>query len=196
METGPSTRKEETRLKVIIRALRHRNFRLFFTGQSISLIGTWMQRIAVGWLVYRLTHSAFLLGVVGFSSQIPTLVLAPFGGVLADRWNRHRLLVVTQTLALLQAFVLAFLVLTDTVMVWHVIVLSVMLGVINAFDMPIRQSFLVQMIDDKNDLGNAIALNSSMVNGARLLGPSTAGLLIAGVGEGIVFLSMVSAMWR
>lgn len=188
METGPSTRKEESRLKVTIRALRHRNFRLFFTGQSISLIGTWMQRIAVGWLVYRLTHSAFLLGVVGFSSQIPTMVLAPFGGVLADRWNKHRLLILTQTLALVQAFILAALVLTNTVEVWHVIVLSVLLGVINAFDMPIRQSFLVQMIDDRNDLGNAIALNSSMVNGARLLGPSTAGLLIAGVGEGICFL--------
>jgi MFS family permease len=184
-EVAPKT---IARLKLIFRALHYRNFRLFFMGQSISLIGTWMQRIALGWLVYQLTHSAFLLGLVSFSAQIPTLIVAPVAGVLADRWDRYRLLVVTQTLAMLQAFVLAFLVLTGLIHIWHIVVLSIILGIINAFDMPIRQAFMVQMVDDKKDLGNAIALNSSMVNGARLLGPSTAGLLIAAVGTGICFL--------
>ncbi|MGO9567420.1 MAG: MFS transporter [Desulfomonilaceae bacterium] len=181
-------RKEKTQLKSIARALRHRNFRLFFLGQSVSLIGTWMQRIAVGWLVYRLTDSAFLLGVVGFAGQIPAFVLAPFAGVLADRWNRHRLLILTQALAMMQAFVLAYLVITETVVVWQIIVLSLVLGVVTAFDIPVRQSFMIEMIEEKTDLGNAIALNSSMVNGARLLGPSVAGLLIATVGEGMCFL--------
>ncbi len=154
----------------------------------MSLIGTWMQRIAVGWLVYRLTDSAFLLGVVGFAGQIPAFVLAPFAGVLADRWNRHRLLILTQALAMMQAFVLAYLVITETVVVWQIIVLSLVLGVVTAFDIPVRQSFMIEMIEEKTDLGNAIALNSSMVNGARLLGPSVAGLLIATVGEGMCFL--------
>lgn len=180
--------REKPLLRSIARALRYRNFRLFFVGQSVSLIGTWMQRIAVGWLVYRLTHSAFLLGVVGFAGQIPIFVLAPFAGVLADRWNRHRLLILTQVLAMMQAFVLAYLVLTDTVMMWHIVALSLILGVVSAFDIPVRQSFVVEMIEEKADLGNAIALNSSMVNGARLLGPSAAGLLIATVGEGTCFL--------
>lgn len=172
----------------IVRALHHRNFRLFFVGQTISLVGTWMQRIAVGWLVYRLTDSAFLLGVVGFAGQIPVFVLAPLAGVLADRWDRHRLLILTQVLAMLQAFVLSFLVLTGTVMIWHIIVLSLVLGVVSAFDIPVRQAFMIEMIEDKSDLGNAIALNSSMVNAARLLGPSAAGLLIATLGEGMCFL--------
>jgi MFS family permease len=176
------------RLRLIFRALGHRNFRLFFAGQSISLVGTWMQRVALGWLVYRLTHSAFLLGLVSFSGQIPTLFFAPFAGVFADRWNKHRLLVVTQSLAMLQAFVLSFLVLTGMIRIWQIIVLGFILGIINAVDLPIRQSFTVQMIDNKQDLGNAIALNSSMVNGARMIGPSAAGLLIAVTGEGICFL--------
>jgi len=180
--------KEKPQLRSIARALRYRNFRLYFVGQSVSLIGTWMQRIAVGWLVYRLTDSAFLLGVVGFAGQIPIFVLAPFAGVLADRWNRHRLLILTQVLAMMQAFVLSYLVLTGTVMIWHIVVLSLVLGVVSAFDIPVRQSFMVEMIEEKTDLGNAIALNSSMVNGARLLGPSAAGLLIATVGEGMCFL--------
>jgi len=180
--------KEKWQLRATVRALRHRNFRLFFVGQGVSLIGTWMQRIAVGWLVYRLTDSAFLLGVVGFAGQIPAFVLAPFAGVLADRWNRHRLLILTQALAMTQAFVLAYLVLTETVEVWQIIVLSLVLGVVTAFDIPVRQSFMIEMIEEKDDLGNAIALNSSMVNGARLLGPSVAGLLIATVGEGMCFL--------
>ncbi|UCF79455.1 MAG: MFS transporter [Candidatus Eiseniibacteriota bacterium] len=180
--------KGRAQLGNILRALAHRNFRLFFGGQSISLIGTWMQRVALGWLVYRLTDSAFLLGVIGFAGQIPTFILAPLAGVLADRWNRQRILLLTQTLAMMQALLLAVLVLTDSVEVWHLIVLSTFLGVINAFDMPTRQSFMVEMIDGKKDLGNAIALNSTMVNGARLLGPSAAGLLIVAVGEGICFL--------
>jgi MFS family permease len=161
---------------------------LFFGGQSISLIGTWMQRIALAWLVYRLTNSAFLLGFVGFSSQIPTFLLAPFAGVLVDRGNRHRMLVATQALAMVQALILSLLVLTATVRIWHIIGLSLVLGIINAFDIPARQAFIVDMVEKREDLGNAIALNSSMVNGARLLGPSVAGILIAGVGEGTCFL--------
>ena len=175
-------------LKGIVRALRHRNYRLFFAGQGISLIGTWMQRIAMGWLVYRLTNSAFVLGLVGFTGQIPIFLLTPFAGVLADRLNRHRMLVVTQTLAMIQAFVLALLILTGTIAVWHVVSLSVFLGLVDALDMPVRQAFLVEMIENREDLGNAIALNSSIVNSARLLGPSFAGILIAYVGEGVCFL--------
>lgn len=172
----------------ILPALRHRNYRLFFGGQSISLMGTWMQRIAMSWLVYRLTNSAFLLGLVGFAGQIPIFLLTPFAGVLADRLNRHRMLVVTQTLAMIQALTLAILVLTGTIAVWQIISLSIFLGFVDSFDMPTRQSFLVEMIEKREDLGNAIALNSSMVNGARLVGPSVAGILIASVGEGMCFL--------
>ncbi|HOX24427.1 MAG TPA: MFS transporter [Candidatus Krumholzibacteria bacterium] len=173
---------------LVLRALHHRNFRLFFAGQSLSLIGTWMQRLALGWLVYRLTDSPFLLGVVGFAGQIPSFLLAPVAGVLADRVRRHRLLLVTQTLSMAQALVLAGLVLTGTIQIWHVIALAIWLGAINGFDMPVRQSFLIEMVDDRRDLGNAIALNSTMVNGARLIGPTVAGLLIAAVGEGVCFL--------
>jgi len=177
-----------TGLTSIIRALRHRNFRLFFGGQGISLIGTWMQRVALGWLVYRLTNSAFLLGFVGFAGQIPIFLLAPLAGVLADRWNRQRILILTQAVAMTQAVALSLLVLTETVAIWHIILLSILLGIINAFDMPTRQSFMVEMVEEKEDLANAIALNSSMVNSARLLGPSIAGILVATVGEGICFL--------
>src|SRR5919109_2649022 len=172
----------------ILRALQHRNYRLFYAGQSISLIGTWMQRIAMSWLVYRLTGSTFLLGVVGFASQIPTFLLAPFTGVLVDRYNRHRILIVTQTLAMVQALILALLILTKAISIAHIIFLSICLGLVNAFDMPGRQSFLVDMVEKREDLGNAVALNSSMVNAARLLGPSIAGMLIAAVGEGMCFL--------
>jgi MFS family permease len=172
----------------IVRAFRHRNYRLFFAGQGISLIGTWMQRVAMNWLVYRLTGSAALLGVVNFSGQVPTLLFAPFAGVIADRYDRHRLLIATQGLAMVQAGAIAALVLTDVVAVWHLVLLGFVLGVVNAFDTPIRQSLVVEMIEDREDLGNAIALNSSLVNGARLLGPSVAGLLIATVGEGLCFL--------
>ena len=170
------------------RSLRHRNFRLFFGGQTISLIGTWMTRLATSWLVYRLTGSALLLGVVGFAGQIPTFIFAPFAGVWADRLKLRHLLVVTQTLAMLQSFALAILTLTRHITVPEIIWLSVLQGVINAFDMPGRQTFLVQMVEDKQDLGNAIALNSSMVNMARLIGPSLAGAVIALWGEGYCFL--------
>ena len=188
MKTETVKSKAATQLNLIVRALRYRNYRLFFAGQSVSLIGTWMQQIALSWLVYRLTHSAFLLGLVGFAGQIPAFFFAPFAGAFADRWNRHTILILTQSLAMVQAFVLSFLVLTETIMIWHVLVLNICLGIINAFDMPTRQSFLVEMIEDKKDLPNAIALNSSMFNGARLLGPSVAGILIAAVGEGTCFL--------
>ena len=170
------------------RALRHRNFRLFFGGQSISLIGTWMTRVATSWLVYRLTGSAILLGTVGFAGQIPTFLLAPFAGVWVDRWNRRRVLLATQTLAMVQSLALAALTLSHRVNIHEILWLSVFQGVINAFDMPGRQAFLVQMVEDKNDLGNAIAINSSMVNVARLLGPALAGLLIAATNEGWCFL--------
>lgn len=169
------------------RALRHPNFRLFFTGQSISLIGTWMTRIAASWLVYRLTGSALLLGVVGFAGQIPTFLLAPFAGVLVERLDRRKLLVWTQVLAGVQSMALAVLTLTKVITIHEIIGLSVFQGLINAFDMPGRQAFLVQMVDDKRDLGNAIALNSSIVNIARLIGPALAGLVIAAVGEGWCF---------
>ncbi len=175
-------------LKLIVRAFRYRNYRLFYTGQGISLIGTWMQRIALSWLVYRLTGSAFLLGVVGFAGQIPASVVAPLGGVLADRVNRQRFLILLQTLAMIQAFILAFLVLTNRIEFWHILFLSIFLGLINAFDIPTRQSFVIEMVEKKEDLGNAIALNSSMFNSARLIGPSVAGILIAAVGEGLCFL--------
>jgi MFS family permease len=175
-------------LKFIFRALAHRNYRLFFGGQSISLIGTWMQQIAVSWLAYRLTGSAFWLGVVGFSTRIPALVFAPFGGVLADRWNRHRTLVVTQVLSMIQAMILAGLVLMGWITIWELIGLSLCLGTINALDVPVRQAYIVDMVESGEDLSNAIALNSTMVNGARLIGPSIAGILIAAVGEGMCFL--------
>ena len=169
------------------RALRHRNFRLFFTGQSISLIGTWMTRVATAWLVYRLTKSAVLLGTVSFAGQIPTFMLAPLAGVLVDRWNRRTVLVVTQALALVQSLVLAALTLTHRVTITEILILSAMQGCINAFDMPGRQSFLLEMVEDRGDLSNAIAINSSMVNLARLIGPSLAGMLIAVTNEGWCF---------
>ena len=172
----------------IVRALRHRNYQLFFAGQGISLIGTWMQRVAMNWLVYRMTGSPLLLGVVNFTGQAPTLLFTPFGGVIADRYDRHRLLIATQVMAMVQAAVIALLVLTNVIVVWHLVLLSLFLGIVNAFDTPIRQSMIVELIDNREDLGNAIALNSSMVNGARLIGPSVAGILIATVGEGMCFL--------
>ena len=171
-----------------MRALGYRNYRLFFGGQSVSLIGTWMTKIATSWLVYRLTGSAWLLGVTGFAGQIPTFVLGPFAGVWVDRWDRHRTLVVTQILSMVQSFALAGLALAKIITMQEIIWLSIAQGLINAFDIPARQSFVVEMIEGREDLGNAIALNSSMVTAARLLGPSIAGVLIAGVGEGYCFL--------
>lgn len=174
--------------RVIIRALRHRNYRLFFSGQGVSLVGTWMTRVATSWLVYRLTGSAFLLGLVSFASQIPILFLGPFAGVWVDRLNRHRVLIVTQILSMLESFALAALALTKVITVNEVIALNLFQGAINAFDMPARQAFVIEMVEEPEDLGNAIALNSSLVNAARLIGPSVAGVLIALVGEGYCFL--------
>ncbi len=170
-----------------LRALRHRNFQLFFSGQLISLIGTWMQSVAQSWLVYRLTGSALLLGSVGFASQIPVFLFAPLGGITADRLNRRHVVVGTQVASMLLAFILAALTLTHKVQVWHIFVLASLLGVVNAFDIPGRQSFLVDMVG-KEDLMNAIALNSSMFNGARVIGPAIAGILVAKIGEGWCFL--------
>lgn len=177
-----------SRLKFALRALRHRNYRLFFAGQSLSMMGTWMTQVATSWLVYRLSGSAFLLGLVGFSGQIPALLLTPFAGVWVDRWNRHRVLKVTQFLSMLESFALAALALTERIDIWHIVGLTMFQGVVNAIDMPARQSFVVGMIEDRADLPSAIALNSSMVNGARLVGPSIAGLIIAVGGEGYCFL--------
>jgi MFS family permease len=174
--------------KNLTRALRYRNYRLFFSGQMISLIGTWMQTIAMSWLVYRMTNSPFLLGVVGFSGQIPTLLISPFAGVISDRANKHRIIIATQTLSMVQALLLAFLVLSHNIEVWHIIVLNLFLGIVNGFDIPNRQAFVIDMIENREDLGNAIALNSSMFNAARLVGPSIAGVLISLVGEGMCFL--------
>ncbi len=171
-----------------VRALRSRNYRLFFGGQSISLVGTWMTRIATSWLVYRLTGSATLLGVVGFAGQIAGFVLAPVAGVWVDRWDRHKTLVWTQVLSMLQSFALAALALAGIINIHEIVWLAFAQGVINAFDMPARQAFVVEMVERRDDLGNAIALNSSMVNAARLIGPAIAGVLIAGVGEGYCFL--------
>jgi MFS family permease len=177
-----------SRWGLLMRALGSRNYRLFFEGQTVSLIGTWMTRVATSWLVYRLTHSPFLLGLASFANQIPILFLTPFSGVWVDRWNRHRTLVITQVLSMLQSFALAVLALSGVIRVWEIIALALLQGAINAFDMPARQSFVVQMIERREDLPNAIALNSSMVNGARLIGPAIAGIVIAAVGEGYCFL--------
>jgi MFS family permease len=171
-----------------VRALQSRNYRLFFGGQSLSLIGTWMTRIATSWLVYRLTGSAVLLGFVSFSGQIPAFFLAPIAGVWVDRWDRHRTLVVTQVASMLQSLALAVLALSGVIRVWEIVLLALAQGVINAFDMPARQAFVIQMVDRREYLGNAIALNSSMVNAARLIGPALAGMLIAAAGEGYCFL--------
>lgn len=177
----------EGSLKFALRALTHRNYMLFFAGQTTSLVGTWMTRLAQSWLVYRLTGSAFLLGVVGFSGQIPTFLLGPFAGVWVDRLDRHRVLVVTQALSMVQSFVLAALTLTHRITVPQIVWLSVFQGLINAFDMPARQAFVIEMVESREDLPSAIALNSSMVNASRLIGPSIAGGVIAAVGEGWCF---------
>ncbi len=177
-----------SRFQFALRALRHRNYKLFFAGQSLSLIGTWMSQIAASWLVYRLTNSALLLGIVSFSGQIPVFILTPFAGVWVDRLNRHRVLKATQFCSMLQSFALAALALSGRVNIWHIVGLTMFQGVVNAFDMPARQTFVIEMIEDRADLPNAIALNSSMFNGARLIGPSIAGAIIAVAGEGYCFL--------
>jgi len=170
------------------RALRSPNYRLFFGGQIVSLIGTWMTNIAMSWLIFRLTGSAFLLGMVGFAGQFPAFLISPFAGIFVDRWNRHHLLLLTQTLSMLESFALAALTLSHRITVPALLGLTVLQGLINAFDMPCRQAFVVELIENKEDLGNAIALNSSMFNVARLLGPSLGGILIAAAGEGWCFL--------
>jgi len=176
------------RLRLVLRAFRYRNYRLFFLGQSLSLVGTWMQLVAVGWLVYRLTGSALQLGIVAFAGQISTLVLPPFAGLLADRVDRRRLLIWTQSLFLAQAILLSLLVLSGSVRVWQVALLSLLNGVINSFDMPARHSFVADLVPEREALANAIPLNSAMFNSARLVGPSLAGILISRYGEGVCFL--------
>jgi MFS family permease len=176
-----------SRLPAAMRALRHRNYRLFFAGQFISLTGTWMQSTAQSWLVYRLTESAALLGVVGFMSMIPVSLLSPLGGAVADRYDRRAICVGTQVSAMLLAFILAALTLTGHVSVYHVMILATLLGVVNAFDIPTRQAFVVDMVG-RDDLINAIALNSSLINGARIVGPAMAGVIVGAVGEGWCFL--------
>jgi MFS family permease len=175
-------------LPATLRALGYRNFQLFFGGQLISLIGTWMQNVAQAWLVYRMTGSSVLLGLVSFSSQIPVFLMAPVGGIVADRFPRRRVLIGTQTAAMLLALVLAALTLTGAVRIWHIFVLSALLGVVNAFDIPARQAFFVEMVG-REDLINAIALNSSMFNASRVIGPAVAGILVAGIGEGWCFFA-------
>src|SRR5579883_2312343 len=184
--TPPASR--ESKLALAVRALRHRNFQLFFAGQLISLIGTWMQTIAQSWLVYRMTNSAFLLGLVGFAGQIPVFIMAPVGGIVADRNNRRRVVIGTQTSSMILAGILAALTLSHRVQVWQIMVLAMGLGVVNAFDIPARQAFLIDMVG-REDLINAIALNSSMFNGARIIGPAIAGILVASIGEGWCFFA-------
>jgi len=190
-QDAPESARQESRLGYMMRALRSRNYRLFFGGQLVSLVGNFLTATATAWLVWRLTHSGAKLGLVGFTSQFPMFVIAPFAGVLVDRWRLRRVLVTTQTLAMIQSFLLAWLVFSNHVTFEHLLLLSFAQGLINAFDIPARQSFVVQMLEDRSDLPNAIALNSSMVNVARLLGPTAAGLLIAAItsnGEGWCFL--------
>lgn len=176
------------RVRTAFRALKHRNLRLFFVGHGVSLVGTWMQQVAMSWLVYRLTDSELLLGVIAFAGQFPGLLMAPFAGALVDRWNRHRMVVFAQTLLMIQASVLAALVVTERAEVWHLISLTIFSGLVNGADIPARQSLLVKLVGGTEDLPNAIALNSSMFNAARLVGPAVAGVLIGWVGEGPVFL--------
>src|SRR5579862_7568894 len=177
-----------SKLALAVRALQHRNFQLFFAGQLISLVGTWMQTVAQSWLVYRMTNSALLLGAVGFASQIPVFIMAPVGGIIADRRNRQRVVIGTQTASMILAGILAALTLSGRVQVWHIMVLAAGLGVVNAFDIPARQAFLIDMVG-REDLMNAIALNSSMFNGARVIGPAVAGILVATIGEGWCFFA-------
>jgi len=179
---------ERSRIRGMVRSLRHRNFQLFFSGQLISLIGTWMQTIAQSWLVYRMTGSSLLLGTVAFAGQVPVFLFAPVGGMVADRWNRRQIVIATQTISMILALVLAFLTLTQRVTVGEVMLLAALMGIVNAFDIPTRQAFLVEMVG-REDLMNAIALNSSMFNGARIIGPAIAGVLVAGIGEGWCFFS-------
>src|SRR5437763_10494628 len=174
-------------LRSMIRAFRHRNFRLYFGGQSISLIGTWVQQIALSWTIYQLTHSSFLLGLVSFAGQLPLFLLTPFAGVLVDRFNRHRILIITQSLALLQAFVLALVVSTGTLGVWSLMGLNLFAGTVLAVDLTARQAFIVDMVGSGHDLPNAVALNAFVINGGRMLGPAIAGILLTIVSPALCF---------
>lgn len=176
------------KLPATLRALQYRNFQLFFSGQLISLVGTWMQNVAQAWLVYRMTGSSILLGAVGFAGQIPSFLFAPLAGIVADRYSRHRVVIATQTSSMILAFMLAAVVLFGVVQIWHIFVLAILLGVVNAFDIPARQSFMVEMVG-RTDLMNAIALNSSMFNASRVIGPAIAGILVASIGEGWCFFA-------
>lgn len=176
------------KINTIFRSLKYRNYRLFFTGQSVSLIGTWMQRITMPWLVYSMTGSELLLGIVSFAGQIPTFLLSPFAGVLSDRWSKYKVLLITQVISMLHAGILAWLALSGRMEIWHIVAISISLGCINAFDVPARHSFVIDMVGNREDLGNAIALNSLMFNGARLVGPSIAGILLAATNAGVCFL--------
>ena len=179
---------KKSSFSAVFRSLKYRNFQLFFAGQSISLIGTWVQRMAVSWLVYDITHSALLLGLVMFAGQIPSLILAPYGGILSDRHSRYKILLITQIASLIQAVMVTIMVMGGFYSNTGIIILSALLGCINAFDIPSRQSLMIELIEDKTDLPNAISLSSSMVNLARLIGPAIAGVLITLVGEGVCFL--------
>jgi MFS family permease len=190
-DTAAATRAapaKRSRFRDTVRSLKHRNFQLFFSGQMISLVGTWMDTVAEAWLVYRLTGSSFLLGTVTFAGQIPVFLLAPLSGMVADRFNRRKIVIATQAASMILAGILATLTLTKRVTVMQVIVLAALMGVVNAFDIPARQSFLVEMVG-REDLMNAIALNSSMFNGARIIGPAIAGILVASIGEGWCFFA-------
>ena len=189
-------------LRSMVRAFRHRNFRLYFGGQSISLIGTWVQQIALGWTIYELTHSSWLLGLVSFAGQLPLFILTPFAGVLVDRWDRHRTLIITQSLSMLQALALAVVVSTHTLQVWNLVALNVLAGVVLAIDLPARQAFIVEMVGSGRDLPNAVALNSFVINGGRMLGPAIAGLLLTLVSPAVCFfvnaisyIPVVGALW-
>lgn len=186
IETLEEQNSPKSKIPNTFRALKHRNFQLFFAGQFVSLTGTWMQSVAQSWLVYQMTGSVVLLGMIGFAGQIPVFLIAPFGGAVADRFDRRKILVITQSCAMLTAFVLAILTLTGNIQVWHLFVLALCFGLANAFDIPTRQAFVSDMVA-REDLLNAIALNSSMFNGARIVGPAIAGILVASVGEGWCF---------
>jgi len=175
-------------LSQAIRSLSNRNYRLFFAGQGISLLGTWMQNIASSWLIYRLSGSTFILGLSGFFTLAPVFFISPFAGVLGDRWNRHKILIVVQVMAMIQALTFATITLAGIVQVWHILLMSCILGIINAFEMPTRQAFIMEMVGDISLLPNAIALNSSIFNGSRLIGPAIAGIIVSLAGEGFCFL--------
>ncbi len=175
------------KFKKVFRIFSHRNYRLYFSGQIISFIGMWIQFVAMSWLTYNLTDSAFMLGFVGFLSRLPTFILSPFAGVFVDHWNKYRLLMVTQVVSLLLSVILALLVFLDSIQVWHILALGIVGGIVGAFDMPTRQAFIVDIIPKREDLSDAIVANSLLGNLSRLVGPSLAGLLLAKIGEGWCF---------